>query len=196
MAGFLWNAAPQDVPHTMKHNFINPHTPTPANPGTLLSSGNLPNSPAQCYSTQAPWEGWESCGRYLSDWRIAFMKQVFPRFRRPVAQRAVVLPWNENSYVKERFIIAPPLPSLQSHQCQISTDLNNNQLHWVQLQSQSNHLSSSNCLEAPSWHENCFLLIPVNRKLYYLFSCANKSGIGQHRVNHRLLLPRICVYIC
>lgn len=45
-------------------------------------------------------------------------------------------------------------------------------------------------------HENCFLLIPVKRKLYYVFSCANKSRIGQHRVNHRLLLPRICVYIC
>lgn len=84
---------------------------------------------------------------------------------------------------------------LSSHHCWISTDLNNNQLHWVQLRSQSNHLSSSNCPEAPSWHENCFLFIPVKRKLYYVFSCANKSTIGQHRVNHRLLLPRICVCI-
>lgn len=98
--------------------------------------------------------------------------------------------------LKKDLSLLHQLPSLQSHHCWISTDLNNNQLHWVQLQSQSNHLSSSNYLEAPSWHENCFLLIPVNRKLYYIFSCANKSGIGQHRVNHRLLLPRICVYIC
>lgn len=51
-----------------------------------------------------------SCRRYLSDCRIAFMKQVFPRFRRPVAQRAVVLPQNENRQVKERFMTGPPLP--------------------------------------------------------------------------------------
>lgn len=76
----------------LRHRYLPAHTrdssraqggfpPPPAGPPT----------PCQATHRRLPLaQGPEGCS-YLRDWRMAFMKQVLPRFRRPVAHCAMVL---------------------------------------------------------------------------------------------------------